>query len=260
VEELDRLLDELTRSVAALNQVSKGVSLPEDDFTVSDEDAIVRVSAKADGIITGIRVAPNWAAKISDDDLPIRINSVLALASFRAMGMRLPDGAVPARVASSGTADAPQPDVVSTAGDRETAERIADRAYQELVARVDDPARSEGAALERFYRNVDAFDAVMDGTPAGEAPTTTAKTEPDGPRIPSANGAVSAAMTPFGIGDVRFRDGWLKGTSGNVVTTCLAEILDRTTQSGNDLAEALRDIARFSRTEAPDDPQNGTHA
>lgn len=256
MEELDRLLDELTRSVAALNRVGKGLSLPEDDFTVSDEDAVVTVSAKADGVVTGIRVAPNWAAKVSEDDLPIRINSVLALAGFRAMGMPPAASDTPAAAAPTVAADAAPADIVPTGADRRAAERLADRAYQDLVARVDDPGRSESASLERFYRNVDALDAAMaeDSARDEEPPSTAQVDADDASRVRSENGAVSAAVTPFGLGDVRFRDGWLKGTSGNVVTTCLAEILDRATPTSNDLADVLRDIARFSRDEAPAAP------
>lgn len=256
MEELGRLLDDLTRSVAALNRVGEGLSLPDADFTVSDEDAVVTVFATAGGVVTSIRVVPNWAAKVSEDDLPIRINSTLALAGFRAMGMAVPDGKAPAATTPSPAAEVSPASIVPTADDRRAAERIADRAYESLVTRVDAPGRSEGASLERFYRNADALDAALGGASAGEEeqPTDAGTDAEDALRLRSENGAVSALMTPFGLGDVRFRDGWLKGTSGNVVTTCLAEILDRATPSDHDLADALRDIARLSRGEAPAAP------
>lgn len=244
MEELTRMMNELSSSLAALNAMSSPFAIPDDNYTISDDDGIVAVSATRMGRITAITVKPTWQDTITSDELTVRVNSLVLQATFKAMGMEIPTGSAEQTEfpeVSRAALTAPPEQIPPTQADHARADRLVDRTLNDLLARVDSPSFSEGMAAERFYTQLDQLDAALSDEPTSER-------EDEDPRFFSENRAVSAALTSLGIGDIQFREGWADGKSGNVITTCLAEVLDQIPQTGNgDLADALRAIEDLTR-------------
>ncbi len=214
MDDLARLMDKLSESIATLNRLSASLNPPEEDFVETDEDRVVSVESRPDGSLIAIKIANKWEETLEPEELAPRIEQVLAIAQMRAMGLGM--GELTGRDAI----EAPQidlEDVEPTAADRAAAQRASAASYEQFVAKVDQAMADEGATLERFYVGLEKLDAALARAEADEPETEE--------RIYSENHNVWAVITPGGLSGFGFKEGWLEKQSATNLNICLAEIV-----------------------------------
>lgn len=230
MDDLARLMDQLSESIATLNRLSNALNPPEEDFIETDEDKVVSVESRPDGSLIAIKIANKWDEKVEPEELSGRIEQVVAAAQLRAMG--LGSGALTGKDAI----EAPDLDISNvqpTAADWAAAERLSAASYEQFVAEVDEAMADEGATLERFYNGLERLDEALNSV---DAPQTE-----DEARLYSENHNVWAVATPGGLSGFGFKEGWLDKQSATTLNICLAEIVAQVPAAdGPPLADVLR--------------------